>query len=471
MGMGASDIVGRMATSIFGCDALPPSFASCLDIPRGGVLFAVPALISAGLLSHTNKHFQLPTGFYRLDSIFLLLAFITLARVESIDCLRFLSPGEWGKLLGLDRSPDVKTLRGKLKTLTQEGTPGEWASDLCHDWMAANPEAAGILYIDGHVRVYTGKQTELPRHYVSRLKLAARATTDYWVNAMDGQPFLVINKEIDPGIISVLKNDILPRLVMDLPEQLMLFDENDPDAHRFMLVVDREVYSPSFMADLQEEGIACMTYNKYPGEDWPKEDFQKHIVTLASGNEVKMQLAEREVFVGKVKLRAREIRKLNKSGKQTSILTTNYKTDKVLLAPAMFARWSQENFFKYMKKHYNIDRLADYSLEEISETTRVFNPLYRDIENEIKKQAAQIGVKKKRFAEEVEKYQLEKSELRETITVLEEELNEMKECRKGTPKHVMFGDLSEEDRHKKLGTSGKNFIDTIKIREKLYRHY
>jgi len=46
---------------------------------------------------------------------------------------------------------------------------------------------------------------------------------------------------------------------------------------------------------------------------------------------------------------------------------------------------------------------------------------------------------------------------------LEVELNDLKECRKETPKHVLFSDLPEEDNHKKLGTSGKYFIDTIKM--------
>ena len=96
IGMGATDIAGRMATSIFGCEALPPSFTSCLDIPKGGVLFAIPALLASGLLNHADKYFQLPSGYYRLDSLFLLLALTALSRVKSIDLLRLLPPGAAG---------------------------------------------------------------------------------------------------------------------------------------------------------------------------------------------------------------------------------------------------------------------------------------------------------------------------------------------------------------------------------------
>jgi hypothetical protein len=66
--------------------------------------------------------------------------------------------------------------------------------------MQDDPDSAGIFYVDGHVRVYHGAQTALPRHYVSRQRLCLRATTDYWVKALDGQPFFVVTKAVDPGL-------------------------------------------------------------------------------------------------------------------------------------------------------------------------------------------------------------------------------------------------------------------------------
>jgi hypothetical protein len=41
----------------------------------------------------------------------------------------------------------------------------QWSAALCERWMAAAPEQAGVLYIDGNVRVYNGRQTQLPRRY------------------------------------------------------------------------------------------------------------------------------------------------------------------------------------------------------------------------------------------------------------------------------------------------------------------
>jgi len=105
-----------------------------------------------------------------------------------------------GQTLGLDRIPEVRTLRAKLDLLC-EGSPAvrQWSGNLAREWMEAQPESAGTLYIDGHVRVYHGQLTELPRRYVARQRLCLRGTTDYWVNAMDGQPFFAVTQAADPG--------------------------------------------------------------------------------------------------------------------------------------------------------------------------------------------------------------------------------------------------------------------------------
>ena len=165
MGMAATNSIDRVAASIGLLGEADPAFETALDVPQGGVLFALPALLANGLLMHAKKYFALPKGYYRLDTIFLLLAFMALARVKTVERLRYEPPGEWGKLLGLDRIPEAKTLREKIGLLSDEQQPSQWAAELCRDWMESDPDLAGTLYIDGHTRVYHGHQTALPRHY------------------------------------------------------------------------------------------------------------------------------------------------------------------------------------------------------------------------------------------------------------------------------------------------------------------
>src|ERR1035437_3108922 len=228
----------RVAAALGKAAAAPIQFGPAHDVPKGGVLLALPALLAVGLSRHTAAMYQLPKGFYGIASIFLLLALQALARVKSIEQLRYVAPGEWGNLLGLDRIPEVRTLRQKLEILCQEaGRAMRWNTELAKEWIAGQRESEMVFYIDGHVRVYHGDLTPLPHHYVARERLCLRATTDYWIHAMDGQPFVYVNKEVDPGLIATLKGDVIPWLeanVAKTPEQEQRLAE-DPRAHWFTM--------------------------------------------------------------------------------------------------------------------------------------------------------------------------------------------------------------------------------------------
>jgi prepilin-type processing-associated H-X9-DG protein len=113
--------------------------------------------------------------------------------IKSIEQLRYNSAGELGNLLGLDRIPEVRTLRNKVQHLSEKGEVEQWSRTLSKDWMAGEPESAGVLYVDGHVRVYHGSQTPLPRRYVSRQRLCLRGMMDTWVNNREGLPYFVVS--------------------------------------------------------------------------------------------------------------------------------------------------------------------------------------------------------------------------------------------------------------------------------------
>jgi len=316
MGNAATRSLERVAAAMGALESAPIEFQATCDVAQGGVLLALPALLAAGLLRFTPEMFQLPHGFYGIESIFLLLGLMALARIRSLEQLRYEAPGEWGKLLGLDRIPEVRTLRAKLKLLCQDmGRAMQWNAELAREWIARQQDAELYFYCDGHVRVYHGDQTALPRHYVARERLCLRATTDYWVNALDGQPFLYVNKEVDPGLIATLKEDVIPWLeagVTKTPEQERRLAE-DPRAHWFTVVFDREGYSPEWFEQMWQKRIAILTYHKFPKDEWRAEEFATHSVPLAGGETATLKLAERGVQLSN-RFWLREIRKLTDSG-------------------------------------------------------------------------------------------------------------------------------------------------------------
>jgi len=473
MGMGATDTLGRVMASVGMLAEAPVQFEAAMDVSNGGVLLALPALLANGLLRHTNRHFQLPAGYYGIVSIFLLLSLMALCRLKHPEALRYCAPGEWGKLLGLDRIPEVKTLRNKLKILSEQGRTSEWSAQLCEDWMQASPQDSSVLYVDGHVRVYHGEQTQLPRHYVARERLCLRATTDYWVNALGGKPFFVINEAVDPGLVKVLSKEIVPRLLQDVPGQPSTQQlEEDPLLHRFTIVFDREGYSPDLMQECWQKRVACLTYNKHPGPDWSVEEFIEHNVTVGQAAPTAMMLAERGVKLSN-ELWVREVRKLSESGHQTSVLATDYRSDTTEIGAQMFGRWTQENFFRYMRQHFSLDRLIDYQTEPLAETTTVVNPAWRQLDGQVRSKVGLLQRKLSLFGRlqlhgdiepsRVERFERDKAELHQQIHDLQAEIADLKLRRKATPHHITAAQLPEDQRFRRLNTKSKDFIDTIKM--------
>ena len=475
MGNGATRSLERVAAAMGELESAPIEFQAACDVAQGGVLLALPSLLAAGLLRYTPEVYQLPKGFYGMESIFLLLGLMALARIRSLEQLRYQAPGEWGKLLGLDRIPEVRTLRAKLKVLCQDlGRALRWNAELAKEWINQQSDAELYFYCDGHVRVYHGDQTALPRHYVARERLCLRATTDYWINAMDGQPFLYVNKEVDPGLIATLKQDVIPWLEANThktPEQQLRLAA-DARAHWFTIVFDREGYSPELFEEMRKKRIAILTYHKFPQEEWRSEEFTTHSVQLAGGETVTMQLAERGSQLSN-KLWLREIRKLTESGHQTSILTTNFQAPMTTLAVSLFARWSQENFFRYMREHYSLDRLIEYGTEPIPDAISVVNPAWRKLDTQIRSKAGQrhrlaaqfgaLALSEDPTESQVQGFQQRKGHLQEEIQALDLEIDSFKQLRKKTDHHIPVKSLPEEDRFTRLRTERKHFIDTLKM--------
>ena len=481
MGYGATRSLERVAAAMGALEAAPIIFEAARDVSQGGVLLALPALLAVGLLRHSAELYTLPNGFYGLSSVLVLLALMALARIASIEQLRYAAAGEWGNLLGLDRVPEVRTLREKLKLLcAEQGRAARWNAALAKEWIGQREieRSSGLaFYIDGHVRVYHGELTKLPRHYVPRERFYLRATVDYWVNALDGEPFCYFNQAVDHGLVQALRGDVLSWLEANvtLSAEHQRRMAEDPRAPRFTVIVDREGYSPDLFLDWQKERIAALTYHRYPdGEDWRAEEFQEQTVKLVNGETVRMKLAERGTHVGKRPgLWVREVRKLAADGHQVSIVSTNFTGDAASQAVALMARWSQENFFKYMREHFGLDALVQYGTEEIPAAVTVLNPAWRVLDGEVRKKQAErkslqklqrnVGLTQPLSEAAVRSYERHQGQVQECIEQLQPELEQLKKRRRQTPRQISVQDLPEPDRFTRLRTERKYFLDTLKM--------
>src|SRR6266403_3219700 len=90
-------------------DALPV-FAPTRSLPRAGVLLAIPALVASGLLSTAEKIYgSLGPAFYGLRTTLVAYVLLALLRIPQPEALKEYPPGELGRIVGLDRMPEMKT--------------------------------------------------------------------------------------------------------------------------------------------------------------------------------------------------------------------------------------------------------------------------------------------------------------------------------------------------------------------------
>ena len=477
MGKACVNLNQRVLSALSGVKC-PIQFDNQIDLQHAGVLIAIPALLSQGLLRY-EQEFELDSVYYPTSSIFLALAILTLLRVKTLSGVNSLPSGELGRTIGLDRIPEVKTLRDRIAQFSEKLEVSTWGNKLSKDWMEDNPELSAVLYIDGHVKLYYGKDNSLPKRFVSRMRLALSGTTDYWVNDVLGQPFFVINKVISSGLIQIIKDELLEQFDRDIPNQPTEMElEKDRLLNRYMLVFDREGYSPDFFYDLWQTRVSISTYKKNVTDKWDDIEFTEHKGTLPFGTQQTIKLAERGVLLqnkgSKKKIWVREVRKKSKSGHQTSVVTTNYKLSTILIGLYMFARWGQENFFKYMMEEFGIDTLVSYLKVKIPLTTELINPQYRAVENLRKKATSKLNSIKAKFAtltlnqesieeKKMEKYMLKKEELKEAIEEKETEIEEIKQQRKQIPRKITYEELPQNEMFDNVINQRKHFLDIVKL--------
>ncbi|HEU4733433.1 MAG TPA: helix-turn-helix domain-containing protein [Kofleriaceae bacterium] len=169
-----------------------PLFRDGERVPRAGVLLALPAIRQSGVVEIARDVYgSIGPAFYGLRTTIVALVFLALLRIKRPEALKEHAPPDLGRLLGLDRAPEVKTLRRKLARLAGLGRATELGRQLAERRVQHLGDAMGSLYVDGHVRAYHGKR-ELPKTHVARMRIAMPATTDYWINDAVGEPLFVV---------------------------------------------------------------------------------------------------------------------------------------------------------------------------------------------------------------------------------------------------------------------------------------
>jgi acetolactate synthase small subunit len=488
-----------MATAVLGAGNATIEFNAHEGVCGAGVLFLLPALLLQGLLK-TKEVYKIPEShYYGLESIVLTLAFMALGRIKNPEQLKQCKPGEIGKIIGLDRIPEVRCLRDKINLLTNQNQAQKLNQLLIDHWYSQPTEETSFLYIDGHVRIYFGHQAKLPSKFVSRQKLCLSATTEYWVNDAAGLPVMMVSGELTEKLQKAIEDYIIPELQKTLllpspsvakeieveateieAESVVEIKEATQNASGqkedplpvCTLVFDREAYEPAFFKRLyKEHRIAILTYRKNVKDIWPEEWFKAMDIKVLDQT-VTMRICERETVLGGVPMR--EIRRLTDSGHQTAIITTNHFISTEVAAGRMFGRWSQENFFRYMIMDYDFDKMIEYGTEAIDENNEVVNPEHRRLSYRLKKEKEKTARLKARLfplteeaietsLDDMPALQKKQIKLMEQIEQHQQTEQQIMEERSKIPARIKLKNMPDQARYNKLKPQSKMLMNIMKM--------
>lgn len=359
-------------------DDAAPLFRPGTAISGAGVLLAMPALVASGVIDCAHEVYgSIGPAFFGLRTTIVALVLMALLRIKRPEGLKEHPPDTLGRILGLDRAPEVKTLRRKLKRLAGLGRSTQFGQALAKRRVAARGALMGFLYVDGHVRVFHGQST-LPKAHVAQLRLPMPATTDYWVNDEIGEPLFVVTAEANAGLVKML-----PTLLGEARSLL--------GKRRLTVVFDRGGWSPKLFATLVAVGFDLLTYRKGRFRLLPRSRFREHKGVI-NGRVIEYTLADQGVHFLDGKLRLRQVTQLSPNGHQTPIITSRRDLTAVEIAYRMFERWRQENFFKYLLEEYALDALVEYATEPDDPAREVPNPKWNVLDGQLRQARAALKI-------------------------------------------------------------------------------
>jgi transposase len=379
----AADRCGERAAARWGqLKAAEPVFAPAARVPLAGLLLAIPALEATGLLSCAATVFGcLPNGFYSLDTMLLEGVMRALAGEPRAEGATRIDPAALGRVLGLDRGPEVKTIRRKITALAATGRAEELLAAMAAAHVArldaSNPDLLAVFYVDGHVRAYQGGR-KVAKTHLSRLKFPAPATVETWISDASGDPVLVIMAE--PGASLAME---LRRLLPDLRRAV-------GDARRVLVGFDRGGWSPALFEHMNAKGFDVLTWRKGLAQDVDPTLFTDLVYTDDTGRTHQWRVADttvdlptgdhddvftmRQVSLLVANTKTGRQAHPAASTRQIHILTTRADLSVAQVIYRMGSRWRQENYFRYARMHFDLDSHDAYATTDDDPTRLVPNP-------------------------------------------------------------------------------------------------
>lgn len=353
-----------------------PVFAPAARVPLAGLFLALPALETTGLLACAKATFgALPDGFYGLETMLLDAVLRALAGEPRAEGATRFDPAALGRVLGMDRAPEVKTIRRKIGVLAGTGKAGDLLTALATHHLHGQGgsgdggDLAAVLYVDGHVRAYQGTR-KIGKVHSTRLKFPVPATEETWVSDSHGSPVLVVMAKPGTALTGELRA-LLPQLRTIIG-----------DSRRVLVGFDRGGWSPALFKHMAGAGFDVLTWRKGATPDIPEDSFTEVAHVDAHGQTRTWKAADTAVDLALATtgeaFRMRQISRIvparGGATRQIHILTTDPAMPPGEVIYRMGSRWRQENYFRYARIHFDLDSHDAYTTTDDDPERSVPNP-------------------------------------------------------------------------------------------------
>jgi hypothetical protein len=146
----------------------------------------------------------------------------------------------------------------------------------------------------------------------------------------------------------------------------------------------------------------------------------------------------------------------------------------VEIAARMFARWRQENFFRYMRHEYALDHLCTYAGEPAERERLVPNPARKALQKELAERRRELAGPKAKYVQAlldnpeqrrptVRGFKIANAELGKQIQALEDRITERRAQLRALPKRVPIGEVLAKEPVVKLEHERKTLTELIKM--------
>ena len=317
----------------------------------------------------------------------------------------------------------------------------------------AEGDASVVLYIDNHLRPYTGRHV-IRKGWRMQAKRAVPGTTDFYVHDETGCPL---------WRMSTTSHDSLCAWLMPAVDfaRLSLGEHVTP-----VLVFDRGGSFPEAMAELRDAGAEFVTYERKPYPELPATVFDQSL-SIALESRPHEPIVIRYTEAPQKNLRAergrvRRIALLTDDGHQVNLVAVSSQPAEVLIRWQL-ARWGlQENQLKHEVERWGINQLDGRKVEPYPADAIVPNPERRRLERVLKLSHTAEGEAWRKLVR-LEEGDPRREQIEKDIRAAMERQRELMALRATVPKTAKLPETPLAGKLTRHVLSYKNTLDTLRV--------